>query len=132
MGSAHKKGEIKMKKYTNEHEWVELDGDTATIGLSAYAINELGDITFVELPQIGQEATKGESIAFIESVKAASDIYAPLSGEVVEINEGLENAPELLNEDAQGTWIIKIKVSDVGEFDTLLDENAYSTYTSSL
>ncbi|NOX15138.1 MAG: glycine cleavage system protein GcvH [Epsilonproteobacteria bacterium] len=121
-----------MKKYTNEHEWVELDGDTATIGLSAYAINELGDITFVELPQIGQEATKGESIAFIESVKAASDIYAPLSGEVVEINEGLENAPELLNEDAQGTWIIKIKVSDVGEFDTLLDENAYSTYTSSL
>ncbi len=121
-----------MKKYTNEHEWIELDGDTAMIGLSAYAVKELGDITFVELPEIGQSANKGKSIAFIESVKAASDIYAPLSGEIVEVNEELENAPELLNEDAQGTWIMKIKVSDASELDTLLDESAYNTYTASL
>ncbi len=121
-----------MKKYTNEHEWAELDGDIATVGLSEYAIKELGDITFVELPEIGQSANKDESIAFIESVKAASDIYAPLSGEVVEINEELETAPESLNEDASATWILKIKVSDAGEFDTLLDEAAYNTFIASL
>ncbi len=121
-----------MKLYTNEHEWAELDGDIATVGLSAYAVNELGDITFVELPEIGQSAKQGESIAFIESVKAASDIYAPLSGEIVEVNEALEDAPELLNEDAQNNWIMKIKVSDVSELDTLLDEAAYATFTASL
>jgi len=121
-----------MKKYTNEHEWAQLEGEVATVGLSAYAVNELGDITFVELPEIGQSAKQGESIAFIESVKAASDIYAPLSGEVIAVNEELEDAPELLNEDAQGTWIMKIKASDVSELDTLLDEAAYNTYTASL
>ena len=121
-----------MKKYTNEHEWAELEGDVATIGLSNYAIDELGDITFVELPEIGTSASKGESIAFIESVKAASDIYAPLSGEVVEVNMDLEATPEILNEDSEGTWILKIKVNDISELETLMDEAAYSAYTETL
>ncbi len=121
-----------MKKYTNEHEWAELEGDIATIGLSNYAIDELGDITFVELPEIGASAAKSESIAFIESVKAASDIYAPLGGEVLEVNMDLEDTPETLNEDAEGTWILKMKVSDISEFETLMDEAAYSAYTQTL
>ncbi len=121
-----------MKKYTNEHEWAELDGDIATVGLSDYAIKELGDITFVELPEMGQVAKKGESIAFIESVKAASDIYAPLSGEVVAVNSELDTAPELLNDDASQTWILKIKTSDNSEMDTLLDESEYKTFISAL
>ncbi len=121
-----------MKMYTNEHEWVELDGDIATLGLSNYAVKELGDITFVELPEIGQKSSKGDSIAFIESVKAASDIYLPLSGEVVEVNEELGTAPELLNEDAEGTWIMKIKVSNASELETLMDEATYKTYIAEL
>jgi len=121
-----------MKKYTNEHEWAQLDGDIATMGLSKYAIDQLGDITFVELPEIGQSGNKGESVAFIESVKAASDIYMPLSGEVVEINTELEDAPELLNEDAEGTWILKIKPSDADEFKELMDEKAYLAFVETL
>jgi len=120
------------KRYSNEHEWTLQDGDTATIGLSDYAVEQLGDITFVELPEIGATASAGESIAFIESVKAASDIYAPVSGEVIEVNEALEDAPESLNEDANGTWIMKIKVSDTSEFDTLMDETAYKTFIETL
>ena len=121
-----------MKRYTNEHEWAELEGDIATIGLSNYAIDELGDITFVELPEIGAKANKGESIAFIESVKAASDIYLPLGGEVTEVNMDLEDAPEMLNEDAEGTWILKIKVDDASESETLMDEESYNSYTKTL
>jgi len=121
-----------MKKYTNEHEWAELEGDVATVGLSNYAIDELGDITFVELPEIGTSVAKSESVAFIESVKAASDIYAPLGGEVVEVNMDLETTPETLNDDAGGTWILKMKASDVSEFETLMDESSYSTYTKTL
>jgi len=121
-----------MKKYSNEHEWAILDGDIASIGLSAYAIEQLGDITFVELPEIGAEADKDDSIAFIESVKAASDIYAPVGGEVVEGNEDLENTPELLNEAAETTWIFKLKVSDTSEFDTLMDETGYKAYIETL
>lgn len=121
-----------MKLYTNEHEWAKMDGDIATIGLSEYAIKELGDITFVELPEIGQSGNKSDSIAFIESVKAASDIYLPLSGEVVEVNMDLEDQPELLNEDAQGTWILKIKASNPDEAKSLMDEDAYIAYTETL
>ena len=121
-----------MKLYTNEHEWAQLDGDKATIGLSEYAIKELGDITFVELPEVGQVGNKSESIAFIESVKAASDIYLPLSGEVIEVNMDLEDKPELLNEDAQGTWILKIKVNNPDEAKTLMGEDAYIAYTKTL
>ena len=121
-----------IKKYSNEHEWAILDGEVASIGLSAYAVEQLGDITFVELPEIGAEADKDDSIAFIESVKAASDIYTPVGGEVVEVNEDLEDAPELLNEAAETTWIFKLKVSDANEFDTLMDEAGYKAYIETL
>lgn len=121
-----------MKKYSTEHEWTILDGHTASIGLSAYAVEQLGDITFVELPEIGVEISKDDSIAFIESVKAASDVYTPVGGEVIEVNEELEDTPELLNEAAETTWIYKLKVSDASEFDTLMDEAAYKAYTETL
>jgi glycine cleavage system H protein len=120
------------KRYSNEHEWATLDGEVATVGLSAYAVEQLGDITFVELPEVGAEGSKDESIAFVESVKAASDIYTPLSGEVVEINEDLEDAPEKLNEDAENTWVFKLKVSDASEFETLMDEASYKAYIETL
>ncbi len=120
------------KRYSNEHEWAILDGEIASIGLSAYAVEQLGDITFVELPEIGAEANKDDSIAFIESVKAASDIYTPVGGEVVESNEKLEDTPELLNEAAETTWIFKLKVSDSSEFETLMDEAAYKAYLDTL
>jgi len=120
------------KRYSNEHEWAMLDGDIASIGLSAYAVDQLGDITFVELPEIEAECNKDDSIAFIESVKAASDIYTPLSGEVIEINEDLEDTPELLNEAAETTWVFKLKVSDISEFETLMDESSYKAYIETL
>jgi glycine cleavage system H protein len=120
------------KKYSNEHEWAVLEGDIATVGLSSYAVEQLGDITFVELPEVGAIASKDDSIAFIESVKAASDIYTPVGGEVVEINEELEDRPELLNEDAEGTWVFKLKISSADEFETLMDESAYKAYIESL
>ncbi|MDA3908788.1 MAG: glycine cleavage system protein GcvH [Sulfurimonas sp.] len=121
-----------MKRYSNEHEWSTLEGDIATVGLSEYAVEQLGDITFVELPEIGTIADQDDSIAFIESVKAASDIYTPLGGEVVEVNIQLDDTPELINEDAEGTWIMKIKVSDASEFETLMDEAAYKAYIETL
>ena len=120
------------KYYSNEHEWAVLDGEVASIGLSAYAVEQLGDITFVELPEIGAEADKDDSIAFIESVKAASDIYTPVGGEVVEVNETLEDTPELLNEAAETTWVFKLKVSDASEFETLMDEAGYKAYIETL
>lgn len=121
-----------MKKYSNEHEWAIIEGDQATIGLSAYAVEQLGDITFLELPEIGVTADKDESIAFVESVKAASDIYTPLSGEVIAVNEELNDTPELLNEDAQNTWVLKIKLRDISEADSLMDEAAYKDYIATL
>ena len=120
------------KRYSNEHEWATIDGDIASIGLSAYAVEQLGDITFVELPEIGAEASKDDSIAFIESVKAASDIYTPVGGEVVEVNEDLEDTPELLNEAAETTWVFKLKISDASEFETLMDEAGYKAYIETL
>jgi glycine cleavage system H protein len=121
-----------MKRYSSEHEWVILDGDMATIGLSAYAVEQLGDITFIELPEIGAIGAKDASIAFIESVKAASDIYTPLSGEVSEINEDLNDKPELLNEAAEDTWVLKLKVRDLKEFDALMDEATYKAFIANL
>jgi len=120
------------KRYSNEHEWATIDGDIASIGLSAYAVEQLGDITFVELPEVGAEGSKDDSIAFIESVKAASDIYTPLSGEVIEVNEELEDTPELLNEAAENTWVFKLKVSNASEFETLMDEASYKAYIETL
>lgn len=113
-------------KYTKEHEWVRIDGDIATVGITDFAQSELGDIVFVELPEVGDETTINESFGTIEAVKAVSDMFAPLSGEVVEVNEALADAPETINKDPYGEgWIIKIKMSDKSELDQLLDKAQY-------
>ncbi len=121
-----------MKKFNEEHEWVSLDGDIATIGVSKYAVNQLGDITFVELPEIGDEVSAGDSVVFVESVKAASDVYSPLSGSVEEVNEALLDTPEILNEDPNANWILKIKITVKEEFDSLMDEASYEEYIKTL
>lgn len=113
------------RKYADSHEWVKLDGDVATVGISDYAQHALGNIVYVDMPEVGDEVSKGEDFGAVESVKAASDLISPISGEVVEINEELSDNPELLNEDAFANWIIKVKVSDPSELDTLLDAAAY-------
>ena len=121
-----------MKKYNEEHEWIEVAGDIASVGISAYAVEQLGDITFVELPEVDADISSGDSVAFIESVKAASDIYAPVSGTICEINEELLDAPESLNEDAANIWIFKVKLSDTSELDFLMDKDAYKAYIETL
>ncbi len=113
-------------KYTEEHEWVLIDGDIATCGVSDYAQEQLGDVVFVELPDVGREVAKDEECAVVESVKAASDVFAPLTGEIVEINEALEADPGLVNSDAIGKgWFFKVKFTDPAELDGLMDEAAY-------
>ena len=113
-------------RYTAAHEWVSLEGDTATIGITDHAQEELSDVVFVELPEIGKEVAAGDSVAVVESVKAASDIYAPLAGEVTEVNNEAEGEPGLINTDPYGKgWIYKLKVSDAGELAGLLDAAAY-------
>ena len=103
-----------MKYYTKEHEWLEIDGDTATVGISVHAAEELGDITYVELPETGSEYSIGDVFSVVESVKAASDIYSPINGSVTAANEELEDSPELVNEDAEGKgWICKFNASDI-------------------
>ena len=121
-----------MKKYNEEHEWVELEGDVAPVGVSTYAVEQLGDITFIELPELEAEASKGDSVAFVESVKAASDIYTPISGTVCEINENLLDEPEVLNQEAQSTFIFKLKVSNADELSSLMSEDEYKTFCDSL
>lgn len=114
-------------KYTKEHEWVRIEGDTATFGISDHAQEALGDIVFVELPEVGRELSPGDPFAVVESVKAVSDVYAPLGGEVIEVNEALEGEPEKINTDPYGTgWIAKVKVA--GGSVELLDADAYTTY----
>ena len=115
--------------FSEEHEWVRIDGDTATCGISEYAQVQLGDVVFVDLPTTGTDVNKDDDCAVVESVKAASDVYAPLSGEVVEVNEALETDPGLVNSDAQGDgWFFKIKISDVSELENLMDESAYAEF----
>ena len=114
------------RRYADSHEWVKLEGDIATVGISDYAQHALGNIVYVDMPEVGDEVTKGDDFGAVESVKAASDLISPVSGEVVEINEELEDKPELINEDAFENWIIKVKVSDPSEIDSLLDADAYS------
>jgi glycine cleavage system H protein len=115
--------------FSEEHEWVRVDGDTATCGISEYAQVQLGDVVFVDLPTTGTDVNKDDDCAVVESVKAASDVYAPLSGEVVEVNEALETDPGLVNSDAQGDgWFFKIKISDVSELEGLMDESAYAEF----
>lgn len=115
------------RKYAESHEWVLIDGDIATIGISDYAQHALGNIVYVDMPEVGDEVSAGEDFGAVESVKAASDLYSPVSGEVVEINEELEDNPGAINEDAFGTWIMKVKMSDPSELDALLDAAAYES-----
>lgn len=113
------------RKYADSHEWVKLDGNIATIGISDYAQHALGNIVYVDMPEVGDEVNQGDDFGAVESVKAASDLISPISGEVIEVNEELVDKPELINEDAFNNWIIKVKVSDPSELDKLLDAEAY-------
>ncbi len=118
-----------MKKYTEKHEWVELEGDVATIGISAYAAGELGDITYVELPEEDDDVSAGESFCVVESVKAASDIYSPVSGTISEVNEELEDAPETINADAEGEgWICKVSGVSEADLEALMTPEAYAEF----
>lgn len=117
-------------KYSEDHEWVKVDGDTVTIGITEFAQSELGDIVFVELPDEGDEIEKGEDFGSVESVKTVSELYAPVSGEVIEINEDLEDSPELVNESPyEEAWMLKIKLSDESQLDELMDAAAYDEMT---
>jgi glycine cleavage system H protein len=117
-------------KYTKQHEWLKADGKTATIGITDYAQQSLGDIVFVEAPQIGSEITKGKTFGSVESVKAVSDLYAPASGTVTEVNGELTTAPEKINKDAHGAWLIKITVSNPSELESLLSADDYEKFVS--
>lgn len=119
--------------YTKDHEWVRLDGDVATVGISKHAADALGDVVFVETPDAGKSVTKGDGFAVVESVKAASDVYAPVSGEVIEGNAALASAPETVNADPEGEgWFAKIKVSDAAALEGLMDRAAYDAYLKTL
>ena len=113
-------------RYADSHEWVKLEDGIVTVGITDYAQHALGNIVYVDMPEAGDEVTAGEEFGAVESVKAASDLISPVSGEVVEINEELEDSPELLNEDAFANWIMKVKVSDASEIEKLLDAKAYA------
>ncbi|WP_029042083.1 glycine cleavage system protein GcvH [Cucumibacter marinus] len=114
------------RKFTEDHEWIDIADGVATVGITDYAQEQMGDVVFVELPEAGTEVKKGDAIAVVESVKVASDVYAPLTGEITEVNSGLGDAPELVNNEPEsGAWFFKIKLADTGETDALLDEAAY-------
>jgi glycine cleavage system H protein len=119
------------KHYTKEHEWISVDGDIATIGITNHAQEQLGDVVFVELPAIGKAVTKGGDAAVVESVKAASEVYAPVTGEVVEVNKELEGDPALVNREAEGSaWFMKVKLKDKGELADLMDKAAYDKFVA--
>lgn len=119
-------------KYTKDHEWVRLDGAVATIGISVHAAEQLGDVVFVELPAVGRKFKKGDDMAVVESVKAASDVYAPISGEVVEINQSIVDDPAKVNGDPQGdAWFVKMKPMNPAEANELMDEAAYKSFAES-
>ena len=119
-------------KFTDEHEWLTRDGDIATVGITEHASTQLGDLVFVELPKVGAKLKKGEGAAVVESVKAASDVFAPLDGEVVEINEAVTRDPALVNTDPFGKgWLYRIKLADTAAFEGLMDEAAYKTLIGS-
>lgn len=116
-------------RYTNQHEWVRVDGDVATMGITDYAQHELGDVVFVELPKKGAKVTAGKSFGTVESVKAVSEIYAPVSGEVVEVNTDLQNTPEKINSDPHGAaWLIKVRLANPAELNSLMDATAYEKF----
>lgn len=123
-----------MSRYfTEDHEWVELDGDIGTVGITNYAQEQLGDIVFVDVPEGGKEVTKGDEAAVVESVKAASDVYSPVSGTVIEGNSALDDTPGLVNEDPEGDgWFFKLTLSDPSEVEGMMDEVAYEAFVSKL
>ena len=120
-------------KYSEEHEWISVEGDVGTVGITAYAQEQLGDVVFVDVPAVGRKVAKGESIAVVESVKAASDIYAPVSGEVIEANAALSETPGDVNTEPMGKgWFFKIKLENASELDGLMDEAAYNAFVKGL
>jgi glycine cleavage system H protein len=120
-------------RFTKDHEWVELDGDVATIGITAYAAEQLGDVVFVETPEVGKTVALGDGLAVVESVKAASDVYAPVTGEVVAANEALSDNPETVNQEPEGAgWFAKLKISDPSQVEALMDRHAYDAYLGTL
>tara|TARA_R110000751_G_scaffold2873_5_gene15033 strand:- start:10671 stop:11117 length:447 start_codon:yes stop_codon:yes gene_type:complete len=127
-------GQIEMaKKFSKEHEWLEIDGDVATVGITDHAQQALGDIVYVELPEVGKKLAKDGDAAVVESVKAASDVYAPVDGEVVEANEELDANPALVNESPENDgWFFKIKITDASQLDDLMDEAGYKAFVEGL
>lgn len=120
-------------RYTKDHEWVRLDGDVATVGITAYAAEQLGDVVFVETPAAGKSFSQGGEMAVVESVKAASDVYAPISGSVVEGNAALADSPQLVNESPEGEgWFVKLTPANAGELDALMDKAAYDAFLATL
>jgi glycine cleavage system H protein len=117
-------------KYTKEHEWISVDGAKGTVGITDYAQNSLGDIVFVDLPQVGAELMAGEIFGSVESVKAVSDLYSPVTGTVTEVNESLKDAPEKINQDANATWMLKVELGDSAELDSLLSAADYEKFVS--
>jgi len=116
-------------RFTKDHEWIRVDGGIGTVGITSHAQSQLGDVVFVELPEAGRKAAAGEAVAVVESVKAASDVFTPVSGEVVEVNGDLTGQPALVNEDAEGkAWFFKIKVADEGELAGMMDRAAYDAF----
>jgi glycine cleavage system H protein len=119
--------------FTKEHEWIRVEGDTATVGISDHAQEQLGDIVFVEVPEAGRRVSKGQEAAVVESVKAASDVYSPVSGEVVEGNQAIADDPALVNSDPEGQgWFFKLKLDSLSELDGLMDESAYREWVKTL
>ena len=126
-------GKTSDTRYTKDHEWVRLDGDIVTIGITDHAQQQLGELAFIELPALEREVAAGEACAVVESVKAASDVYAPLSGRVAEINETIVEDPEIVNNDAEGEgWFFRLELDDPEVFETLMDQDAYDEYLESL
>ncbi len=120
-------------RYTKDHEWIRVEGEVGTVGISDYAQEQLGDVVYVELPEVGKTVAQAEEAAVVESVKAASEVYAPVSGEVVEVNQALEDDPALVNSAATGAgWFVKLKLSAPAEVDGLMDEAAYAEYVTGL
>jgi glycine cleavage system H protein len=120
-------------RYTKDHEWIRVDGDVGTVGITDYAQSQLGDVVYVELPKVGKKVAKSGEAAVVESVKAASEVYAPVSGEVLEVNSALEGTPATVNEDAQGSgWFIKLKLADAAELEDLMTEDQYKSFLATL
>ena len=124
---------MSLTRYTRDHEYVQIDADIGVVGISDHAQAQLGDVVFVELPKVGAKLAKGAAAAVVESVKAASDVYTPVSGEVIEVNSAVEAQPGLINEDSAGKgWLMKIRLADPREVDELMDEGAYSAFLATI